>query len=213
MDLTKLMFNTMKLGLVPFFRSMYEFHVEGKWNLPEGGGVVVSNHTGYLDPAAITAGLHPHRPRFVARDFRSYGNGVGTKLFNFIYRTTGQIVLPRKQGKGLGRQGLEQSLEKVQECLSAGDYVVIFPEGKRTEDGELGRFNRGFLKIAKEADKPIIPVYLEGTYDAWPKCRPIFKFHGKGEMRIGEAFNPKEASVEDVRNRVLELKEGHYKTY
>jgi len=78
------------------------------------------------------------------------------------------------------------SLDQCKDALDSGASVLIFPEGTRSEDGELGRFHRGAFRLALDTGIPILPVAIHGTH----------RIMRKGELRpagISEA----------VRMRVL----------
>lgn len=53
---------------------------------------------------------------------------------------------------------------------------MIFPEGERSHSGELQTIKSGIAMIALRTQSPIIPVYISGTYEAWPRHsrRPMF---------------------------------------
>ena len=53
--------------------------------------------------------------------------------------------------------------------------VVFFPEGTRSETGEMGDFQNGAFKLAIKEHVPILPISIEGTGDAIPKGSWIFK--------------------------------------
>ena len=58
--------------------------------------------------------------------------------------------------------GTRQTLRYIGELIGDGYSVLIFPEGRRTEDGEIGRFQPGVGMIAARLDVPVVPVRLEG---------------------------------------------------
>ena len=66
---------------------------------------------------------------------------------------------------------LKESIQKLAQVLKEGKNIVIFPEGSRTHDGELGDFKLAFAILSKELNIPIIPVCIRGAYEAWPRNR------------------------------------------
>jgi len=52
--------------------------------------------------------------------------------------------------------------------LRSGKNLLIFPEGQRSIDGQLLPFKKGIGVLACELSVPIIPVKIEGSYQAWP---------------------------------------------
>ena len=66
---------------------------------------------------------------------------------------------------------LKESIQKLAQVLKSGKNIVIFPEGSRTHDGELGDFKLAFAILSKELNIPIVPVCIRGAYDALPRHR------------------------------------------
>ena len=99
--------------------------------------------------------------------------------------------------------------------LNTGRCVMMFPEGTRTKDGEVGEFQRGFWLLLKKSKATILPIGLDGAFDAYPAgSKP--KLRGYIEVVAGEAIDAKELLElgEDngtalVRNRIIELQQ-HY---
>ena len=57
--------------------------------------------------------------------------------------------------------------------LRAGEMVLIFPEGTRTRDGELAPLKPGVAVLMRRASVPIVPIGIEGAYEAWPRTRRV----------------------------------------
>ena len=53
----------------------------------------------------------------------------------------------------------------------------LYPEGARTETGELGPIQSGAALVVRRAEVPIIPVVITGSFHAWPKSRKLFRPH------------------------------------
>jgi long-chain acyl-CoA synthetase len=77
-----------------------------------------------------------------------------------------------------------ESLAACKTVLDSGRSILIFPEGTRTLTGELQPFKPGIGVLALELEYPIVPVWLQGTYDALPKGR-VLPRNGHIEVRIG----------------------------
>jgi long-chain acyl-CoA synthetase len=58
--------------------------------------------------------------------------------------------------------GTRQTLRYIGDLIGAGFSILIYPEGKRTQKGEITRFQPGAAMIAARLDVPVIPVRLEG---------------------------------------------------
>lgn len=63
------------------------------------------------------------------------------------------------------RGSAKESIRKAESKLKNGMSVVIFPEGTRSHDGEMGKFKRGAFLISEELQLPILPVTIDGNYD------------------------------------------------
>ena len=58
-----------------------------------------------------------------------------------------------------------------------GDVLVWFPEGWRSGDGRLLRFQAGVGEILLAADVPVVPVHVAGAFEAWPRSRRLPRLH------------------------------------
>lgn len=145
-----------------FFRILFtiyfRFEVIGKNNLKgiSEGGLVTSNHASYLDPA-IVGSPWPFPIFYFARD----------TLFRYKFAKfwmTSMNAIPVKRGKiDLG------AIRNAIKIVKRGDSLVVFPEGTRTTDGKLQKVRRGVGMIAYRSKAWIYPVYIEGSFKAWPK--------------------------------------------
>ena len=59
------------------------------------------------------------------------------------------------------------------QVLRAGKNLMIFPEGRRTNTGELGDFKKTFAILSKELQIPIVPVRISGAFDALPRHKTL----------------------------------------
>ncbi len=71
---------------------------------------------------------------------------------------------------------LKLSLQKLASVLQSGKKIIIFPEGTRTIDGQLGSFKKAFAILCRELNVPIVPVALQGAYEALPRTRFFPRF-------------------------------------
>ncbi len=136
---------------------IFRIRVRGREHIPANGGVIVlSSHQSHLDP--IIVGLcFVRRLNFLARDTL-----FGFAPFRWLINSLDAIPLDRE---GIGLGGLKESLKR----LKAGEMLLIFPEGTRTRDGEVGEIKPGFLALARRSKSALLPVGMEGAFDSWPK--------------------------------------------
>lgn len=140
---------------------LFRFRFDGADNLPEvGGALVLSNHQSFLDPAFVGQ-CHHRRMNFVARE--SLNRSL---IYRLIAGPLDPIPIDRD---GMGLSGIKEMLKRAKR----GEIVVLFPEGTRTKDGELGELKSGFAALCKRAKLPIIPAALDGAYQAWPRGKKL----------------------------------------
>jgi 1-acyl-sn-glycerol-3-phosphate acyltransferase len=82
----------------------------------------------------------------------------------------------------------KHSLEKAEAQLQNGVSVVVFPEGTRTDTGEMGKFKRGAFRIATDLSLPIVPVTLRGSFERMHRNSCIVN-PGIIEMHIHKPIN------------------------
>lgn len=126
--------------------------VEGLENLPEGTAVFVSNHQSYFDiPLAL--------------GYLGDPKGLVSK------KEIDRIPFIRQWMRELGcvfldRENLRASVSALGDAsdrVAAGYSMVVFPEGTRSETGEVGEFKAGAFKIAQKNKVPVVPFVLEGS--------------------------------------------------
>ncbi|MBQ7278729.1 MAG: 1-acyl-sn-glycerol-3-phosphate acyltransferase [Clostridia bacterium] len=121
--------------------------------LPEGGFLLVGNHLSGFDPLAALAAFHTKNLVFVTKK-ENLDIPIGGRLI----LGSGCIRLDRSDD----RQGLS-AIRTVSERLTAGTAVGIYPEGTRSQTGELLPFRPGCFKAAQWARAPIAVVRTRGT--------------------------------------------------
>ena len=134
-------------------------HVHGVEHVQRGRPYVyMANHASLIDTPALFAYL-PYQFRIMAKK----------SLFNVPFmgwhlRTAGHFPIdhgnPRK---------IATSLRRVIDGVKGGRSLAVFPEGKRTDDGQLQPFETGAFKIALKAGVPIVPVTIRGTFALLPR--------------------------------------------
>jgi 1-acyl-sn-glycerol-3-phosphate acyltransferase len=84
------------------------------------------------------------------------------------------------------RRGDKDSIAKMmnacERTLARGSSVLLFPEGTRTRDGNLGRFKHGAFTLAQKARVPLLPIVVDGTYTALPASG--FVLRGRHDIRV-----------------------------
>ena len=141
-------------------RIFFGLRTRGRSNVPRKGGVILAvNHQSNLDPVVVGCGL--------TRPVHFMGK---TALFRGVLGVLIRRVnaFPIRRG-GADRGAVKEFIRRVQ----AGFPVMLFPEGTRTHDGRLGDIMPGVGGIAVRAGAPVVPTYIDGSFDAWPRHRKL----------------------------------------
>ncbi len=142
---------------------LFDLKVYGVDNVPvTGGALLLSNHLSFLDPAVI--GVQLRRPAsYLAK----------SELFDVP--VFGRVIprlnaFPVRQGAGdVG--AVRETIKRLKE----GHVLTVFPEGARSLSGELQPLAGGFTLIVRKVDVPVIPVGIDGSFQAWPRGKSLFK--------------------------------------
>jgi 1-acyl-sn-glycerol-3-phosphate acyltransferase len=170
---------------------LLDLKVYGRDNVPdEGGALMISNHQSYLDPAVLGAQLR--RPMSYLAKSDLWKNPVFGWLISHLY------AFPVRQGTGdVG--AIKETISRLRE----GHVLNIFPEGSRTEDGELLPIQPGVALVIRKAEVPVIPAVVDGSFKAWrkgkllPSRHPVRVLIGK-PIRL-DHLKPREITVEIER--------------
>lgn len=170
-----------------FSRILWKIEFSGVENIPERGGVIVAaNHQTYIDPFWLS--LPIKRPtRYLAWSAAFRWPLVGTGL-----RWLGAWPLALE---GSDPAAIRTSLQ----WLRNGGVVVIFPEGARSTDtGALDRFKAGAVRLALEAEVPILPVTIRGGNRVWPRGWRFPRL-GKVVVTYHPPYHPEQCLNEETR--------------
>jgi 1-acyl-sn-glycerol-3-phosphate acyltransferase len=172
---------------IPAVRLWWRWRFEGLDRIPRTGPALIAcNHLSYFDPVSNSyAVLKAGRvPRFLAKNelFR-------VPVLGSFLRAHGQIPVVR----GVGDQS---PLQKARDALSDGEVVLIYPEGTVTKrpDHLPMQGKTGIVRLALEAEMPVIPMASWGSAPIWQKS-------GKGSLRPGRPIWSKVGDPIDLRAR------------
>jgi len=115
--------------------------------------VIVCNHVSYLDPILLIS-LFEKQKTIIRGSFFS------VPIFGSVLKISGYIP-SYTEGK-LGLIMIKQ-ITRMEEYLASGGNLFIFPEGTRSRDGKIGRFDKGAFKIAKQCGAPIRVLMIRNT--------------------------------------------------
>jgi 1-acyl-sn-glycerol-3-phosphate acyltransferase len=133
--------------------------ISGKNNIPKEGGLIfASNHQGAFDILIHLA--------YITRYFRFIAKSELFKVpfLGWYMSLAGYVPIEREISKSAHR-----TIGSVAEVLSKDDCILIFPEGTRSNTGELGPFKRGSLMAAFSSGAKVVPVAISGSNKMMPK--------------------------------------------
>jgi acyl-[acyl-carrier-protein]-phospholipid O-acyltransferase/long-chain-fatty-acid--[acyl-carrier-protein] ligase len=192
-----------RFWLIRLIHRLYKIRFHGLENLPrEGGALLICNHTAYADALILQAATQ--RPvRFImSRDvFKTW------KWAKPVFKLTDCIPIHTSDGP----RALAKSLQEARQTMEAGSIVAIFPEGALTRNGSLMKFNKGFEKIARNSNCPIIPAYIGDIWgsifsfkDGSPGLRLPKQFPRRVTVRFGKPLLSS-TSADEARRIIAEL--------
>lgn len=168
-------------------RAFWKIEFCGIENIPEHGGVIIAaNHQTYLDPFWLSIKIK--RPiRYLAWSAAFRWPVVGPCL--------GWLGAWPLALEGSDPAAIRRSIQWLRE----GGAVVIFPEGGRsTATGALERFKAGAVRLALEANVPILPVTIKGGNRIWPPGWRVPRF-GKVVVTYHPLYYPEHPPEEETR--------------
>ncbi|MDC7226672.1 MAG: lysophospholipid acyltransferase family protein [Spirochaetales bacterium] len=147
-------FSQFALFLSPIFR----IKITGRENLDRSKPhVLVMNHQSLLDILLSFTLYYPSK--MIAKKALGRVPFLGWELVLF-----GHLMVDRND-----RKSQFESIRKMENMLENGDSLLVYPEGTRTRDGNIREFRKGAFRSATSTGTPVLPVVLDGPYDALPK--------------------------------------------
>ena len=184
-------------------RLIYRVTATGLEHLPAGGFLLLPNHITWVD--AIVLMLASPRPiRFII-DEGVYRN----RFLHPALRAVGCIPITSRKAKDAMREAAAK--------IHAGEIVCLFPEGELSRSGSLLRLRRGYEIIARQAEAPVVPVWLDRLWGSifsfqggrfftkWPRALPYRVMVAFGQPLAAEA-----ADIATVREELLKIGEFCY---
>ena len=181
-------------------RCFYRVNALGLENLPLGGFLLLPNHITWVDAVLLqVASPRPIRYIIDSSIYRS-------RILHPIFRALKCIPIDPRHSRDAIREAAQR--------IAQGEIVCLFPEGQLTRSGTLLRLQRGYELIARQAQSPVVPVWLDQLWGS------IFSFQGGKYFRklpkripyrvtiaFGKPISADKADIATVREELLKLGE------
>lgn len=153
--------------------------------LKQNSFIIAANHGSYLDWLVLWF-LFKYRYgitiTFLAKE-KLFEHAFWGRIMRYA-----KCVRVNNEGTKIFDEGEKERLKNA--------YIGIFPEGKRSRNGELQPFKSGVLQFAKRFNKPILPIGLKGFYDAWPNHQKLPRIK-RMSIHFGHPILPNNINWED----------------
>ncbi|HYX30212.1 MAG TPA: AMP-binding protein [Pyrinomonadaceae bacterium] len=159
---------TVSLAQRALYERLLRTKYEGRSNIPyHTNFIVAANHASHLDMGLVKMALDDAGEDLVALAAADYF--FDTKYKRAYMENFTNLVPMERSGS------LRQSLRHARAYLDRGYNALIFPEGTRSMSGQMADFKPVIGYLALAARVGILPIHLQGTYDAFPKGSALLK--------------------------------------
>jgi len=183
-------------------RLFFKIEGQGMENIPEGPCFFASNHESYLDAFLVLFYLdYP-----TLKNTFSYAKEehVKSRIRKYLAAHANVIVMDISKD-------LKNSILKMAQVIKQGKKILIFPEGTRTKNGQLGEFKKTYAILSTELKVPVVPVVISGPYEAMSSGAKKIKRGEKITIGFLPAVFPGDMNPEElnmlVKQKIAEAKE------
>lgn len=183
----KLFYFVVQHTLLPLTRGLFFGRVSGMEQLPQSGAyIVAANHSSYMDHFLLAALIKKYRKRKVYFLTRAEAfDGYWSRAW---HHATNCIPVDRERPE-------IASFRTMADLLKAGEIVVIYPEGTRSESGALLPPKPGAIKLALHADIAIVPVGIIGANRILPKHQRLPRLR-RADLHVGVPLRPQDTLLD-----------------
>ena len=173
--------------------SLFISKINNYENLPRNGSfLIVSNHASYVDPFIIISLIFKRDqriPEYIGKQYQSI-------FRKWLYSNFNAITL----NDTFRSNAVDVAVDRINQ----GKIVGIFPEGARTLNGQIQKGKTGAARIALISGARIIPIYVKGSYEIWPKSKKLPKIKKSIVINIGKPFTLRQIKEENISKKLLE---------
>ncbi|HKL23067.1 MAG TPA: lysophospholipid acyltransferase family protein, partial [Tichowtungia sp.] len=156
------------LSFKAMLKSAFNVRGTGVEKPPDGPCIFAPNHQSVLD--AFLVSIFLDRPQVKRTFFYAKARHIRGRLMRWIAGRFNVVVVDLEAD-------VKGSIQALAEVLKQGKSVIIFPEGTRSANGEVGPFKKTFAILSKELNVPVVPIAIDGAHRALPRGsrRPRFR--------------------------------------
>ena len=185
----------LRFALVSAVRTFFKVRFSGAENIPNGPVIFAANHQSIVDALFVLA-------QIPAKEFkRTYCFAKGKHFKQWWRRYLAKhnnIIIMREN------EEIVDSIKRMASVLKKGRNVLIFPEGTRSRNGGLGDFKQTFSLLACEISVPVIPVAIDGAFEAFPRNRKLPHPFKRINVTYLPPINPEGKTREELASAVKE---------
>jgi len=177
-----------KYLVMPIFYLYFRLSVKNKVKIPNKPVIFVGNHQSFLDSLMLILGLGNSKLKntFYLAKIKHFKSNFMKSMAN----NSNIILLDINDN-------LVTTLKESAYVLRSGKSLVIFPEGIRTRDGQVGEFKKAFAILSKELNIPIIPFCISGSYEAMPVNTKVPR-PKKLKLKFLDEINPENKTINEI---------------
>jgi 1-acyl-sn-glycerol-3-phosphate acyltransferase len=158
---------------------VWKVRIEGRKKAVKGTTyVIISNHQSMLDIMLINCLRYRFKWISKIENFR-------VPVIGWYLRMADYITVERGN-----EDSKNEMMVKSLQCLKDNISIMIFPEGTRSRDTEIGFFRRGAFQLAMQAEVPVLPVLIDGTGGILPKHGLIFGSGRHIRIKVLDPLSP-----------------------
>lgn len=188
----------------PLMHLFYGLRIRGPYLPQSGGTLVLANHQSFVDPILIGFAA-PYRPNWSVARKTLWG-----------HKPLVDKLLDSYNAFPINIEDMDMAaMRRCIEIMKAGQTLVMYPEGTRTADGQVGAFAPGLMLLIKRAKPRVIPVAIDGAFEVWSRHMKKPKLTGKITVTIGEPIKPQtllamppDQAVAMIRDQVVTMLES-----